>query len=74
MKYYLIIIFIIIVCLLYIYDNLKFRLYNINGQLINNENWEYAEQELLIKYLKRTDNVLQLGGNKYLNYIKLLSI
>jgi FkbM family methyltransferase len=67
MKYNLIIVFIIIVCLFYIYENyndkFKFKLYNINGQLINNENWEYSEQKLLIKYLKKTDNVLQLGGN-----------
>ena len=50
MKYNLIIIFIIIVCLFYIYENyndkFKFKLYNINGQLINNENWEYPEQKL----------------------------
>ena len=44
-------------------DNLNFKLYDINGNLIKNEAWEYSEQKLLIKYLKKTDNVLQLGGN-----------
>lgn len=58
-------IYLIIVYLLYTYDgnNLKFKLYNINGNLIKNEEWEYYEQKLLIKYLKRNDNILQLGGN-----------
>lgn len=46
------------------YNNLiEFQLYNIKNNLIKNTNWEYSEQELLGKYLKKNDNVLQLGGN-----------
>jgi FkbM family methyltransferase len=41
----------------------KFKLYNLKGELIKNTEWEYSEQKLLFKYLKPTDNVLQLGGN-----------
>ena len=65
MIYYLLFIYIVIVCLLIIYDNnnFKFNLYNVNNKIIKNENWEYSEQKLLIKYLKKYDNVLQLGGN-----------
>ena len=40
-----------------------FKLYNIKNELINNTDWEYSEQLLLQKYIKNTDNVLQLGGN-----------
>ena len=41
----------------------KFKLYNLKGKLIKNSKWEFKEQKLLNKYLKPSDNVLQLGGN-----------
>ena len=42
---------------------IKFNLYNVNNQLIENTNWEYSEQQDIGEYLRPTDNVLQLGGN-----------
>ena len=46
------------------FDNdVQFQLYNLAGKLINNTDWEYPEQLILKKYIKKTDNVLQLGGN-----------
>ena len=44
-------------------DLIEFQLYNIKNNLIKNTNWEYSEQQLLGKYVKKNDNVLQLGGN-----------
>jgi len=44
-------------------SDIEFNLYNLKDKLIKNKNWEYEEQYLLGKYLKPTDNVLQLGGN-----------
>jgi len=42
---------------------LEFSLYNVDNELLKNTNWEYSEQLLLEKYVKKSDNVLQLGGN-----------
>lgn len=41
----------------------SFNLYTIDGNQIPNTTWEYDEQIILSKYIKPTDNVLQLGGN-----------
>ena len=42
---------------------IKFKLYNMKNELLENTNWEYGEQLLLEKYLNKNDNILQLGGN-----------
>lgn len=63
----LLIIFLLIVLgIVYSFLNIKpikFKLYNIKNELIENTNWEYPEQLLLEKYLNKNDNILQLGGN-----------
>lgn len=41
----------------------NFNLYDTNNKLIDSKNWEYKEQELLQKYLKKGDRILQLGAN-----------
>jgi len=71
----IIILFIITIILgLYIYSKknnqqsnnkrpIKFKLYDMKNELLENTNWEYGEQLLLEKYLNKNDNILQLGGN-----------
>jgi FkbM family methyltransferase len=68
--YKLIILFIILILILILNkkeyfsnSNISFELYNIKKNKINNTQWEHSEQKTLGKYLKKEDNVLQLGGN-----------
>lgn len=58
--------FILLVFLIYlktIKRKTSFSLFDFNNKIIKNNQWEYPEQSLLKKYVKPTDNVLQLGGN-----------
>ena len=49
---------------LYIPPNMpKYMLYDINGNLISNRDWEISEQVALYTHLQENDRVLQLGGN-----------
>lgn len=41
----------------------RFDLYNMNNSYISNTSTELEEQEMLCQYVKKTDHVLQLGGN-----------
>ena len=72
MSYYQILVLFLLLVLLFIVNNKKeyftnpdisFELYNIKNEKINNKTWEFSEQELLGKYVKKNDNILQLGGN-----------
>lgn len=70
-KYSLIILLLIIILIIIVlictkiekFLEISFNLFNMKKQKINNKNWEYPEQILLGKYLRKNDNVLQLGGN-----------
>jgi FkbM family methyltransferase len=42
---------------------INFKLYNLKNKLIQNNKYESSEQKTLYKFLKKNDNILQLGGN-----------
>ena len=48
----------------YLQDRLpSFELEDVQGNMIQNKDYELTEQELLYKYVDENDSVLQLGGN-----------
>ena len=43
--------------------DISFNLYNTDHKLVKNKDYEFPEQEILFKYIRENDIVLQLGGN-----------
>lgn len=41
----------------------KFQVQRQNGQIVDNDKYEYEEQTMLLSFLREGDHVLQIGGN-----------